>query len=231
MGHDRLRTVRPPGDALPRSLLYSLAGAILSLGAPIGLLLLRELVSPQSLSEELISERIAYLYVFVATTIVLALFGFIIGRQTDRLAALSQTDALTGLANRRALSSLLEREIRRSERYGTPASLLLIDVDGLKQVNDNHGHSAGDRVLRGVADAITESLRDTDVGARWGGDEFAIVAPNTTAEAALRSAERLIVRVAEAGAHQCEPAIRRWNFLFPWRSRHHQTVRAVNPRR
>ena len=202
MGHDRLRTVRPPGDALPRSLLYSLAGAILSLGAPIGLLLLRELVSPQSLSEELISERIAYLYVFIATTIVLALFGFIIGRQTDRLAALSQTDALTGLANRRALSSLLEREIRRSERYGTPVSLLLIDVDGLKQVNDNHGHSAGDRVLRGVADAITESLRDTDVGARWGGDEFAIVAPNTTAEAALRSAERLVVRVAKAGAHQ-----------------------------
>ena len=203
MGHDRLRTVRPPnGDALPRSVWYALAGAVLSLGAPIGLLLLRELVAPQSLSEELISERIAYLYVFVATTIVLALFGFIIGRQTDRLAALSQTDALTGLANRRALSSLLEKEIRRSVRYGTPVSLLLIDVDGLKQVNDNHGHSAGDRVLRGVADAITESLRDTDVGARWGGDEFAIVAPNTTAEAALRSAERLVVRVAEAGAHQ-----------------------------
>src|SRR6478672_11315344 len=109
MGHDRLRTVRPPNDdVLPRSLWYALAGAILSLGAPIGLLVLRALVTPQSLSDELISERIAYLYVFVATTIVLALFGFIIGRQTDRLAALSQTDALTGLANRRALSSLLE---------------------------------------------------------------------------------------------------------------------------
>lgn len=184
-----------------RSLWYAVAGAILSLGAPIGLLLVREISAPQPLSAELTSEPLTYLYVFVATTIVLAAFGFIIGRQTDKLAALSQTDALTGLANRRALSELLEKELRRSVRYGTPASLLLIDVDGLKQVNDNEGHSAGDRVLRRVADAITEALRDTDVGARWGGDEFAIIAPNTTAEAALRSAERLVVRVANAGGH------------------------------
>jgi diguanylate cyclase (GGDEF)-like protein len=208
MRHDRFPGVRPPmGHGVPRrSLWYAVAGAILSLGAPVGLLLLREVIAPQPLSEELISERIVYLYVLIATAIALALFGFIIGRQTDRLAALSQTDALTGLANRRALSSLLEKEIRRSARYGMPASLLLIDVDGLKQVNDNQGHSAGDRVLRSVADAITEALRGTDVGARWGGDEFAIVAPNTTAEAALRSAERLVGRVAEAGGHD------------PWRS-------------
>jgi diguanylate cyclase (GGDEF)-like protein len=198
-----MSAARPPmGHEAPRrSLWYAVAGAILSLGAPVGLLLLRELIAPQPLSDELLAERIAYLYVLIATAIALALFGFIIGRQTDRLAALSQTDALTGLANRRALSSLLEKEIRRSVRYGTPASLLLIDVDGLKQVNDNQGHSAGDRVLRSVADAITEALRDTDVGARWGGDEFAIIAPNTTAEAARRSAERLVVRVAEASGH------------------------------
>ena len=203
MRHDGFRTVRPPkGPVVPRrSVWYAVVGAILSLGAPVGLLLLREFIAPQSLSDELISERIAYVYVFVATAIVLALFGFIIGRQTDRLAGLSQTDALTGLANRRALSSLLEKELRRSVRYGMPASLLLIDVDGLKQVNDNQGHSAGDRVLRAVAAAITETLRGTDVGARWGGDEFAIVAPNTTAEAARRSAERLVLRVAEAGGH------------------------------
>src|SRR4029079_2236286 len=203
MRHDRFRTVRPPkGPVVPRrSVWYAVVGAILSLGAPVGLLLLREFIAPQSLSDELISERIAYVYVFVATAIVLALFGFIIGRQTDRLAGLSQTDARTGLANRRALSSLLEKELRRSVRYGMPASLLLIDVDGLKQVNDNQGHSAADRVLRGVADAITEALRGTDVGARWGGDEFAIVAPNTTAQAALRSAARLVARVAEAGGH------------------------------
>ena len=182
-----------------RSLWYAAAGAILSVGAPTGLLLLRELYAPAPLSAELLSERITYVYVLVATAIVLAVFGFILGAQADRLAALSQTDALTGLANRRALSSHLEAELRRSVRYGMPASLLLIDVDGLKQVNDSEGHSAGDRVIRNVAEAIVDCLRDTDFGARWGGDEFAIVAPNTTTEAALRSAERLVARVTQHG--------------------------------
>jgi diguanylate cyclase (GGDEF)-like protein len=168
----------------------------LSLGAPTGLLLLRELVMPTPLTAELTAERLTYVYMLVATAIVLAIFGFIVGTQADRLAKLSQTDMLTGLANRRALGVHLERELHRSIRYGTPASLLLIDVDGLKQINDRDGHPAGDRVIRHVATAITEVLRETDFGARWGGDEFAIVAPNTTAEAAFHSAERLVFRLA-----------------------------------
>ena len=180
-----------------RSLWYAAVGAILSIGAPTGLLLLRELYAPRPVETELLSDRLTYVYILLTTSIVLAVFGFIVGLQADRLAELSQTDALTGLANRRALSLHLERELRRSVRYGVPASLLLIDVDGLKEVNDREGHSAGDRVIRNVAEAITDGLRDTDFGARWGGDEFAIVAPNTTADAALRSAERLIVRVAK----------------------------------
>src|SRR5262245_63887055 len=124
-----------------RSLWYAAVGAILSVGAPTGLLLLRELYAPRPVGTELLEDRITYVYVLVATAIVLAVFGFIVGAQADRLAALSQTDALTGLANRRALSLHLERELRRSVRYGVPASLLLIDVDGLKQVNDSEGHS------------------------------------------------------------------------------------------
>src|SRR5215475_7439802 len=179
-----------------RSVWYAAAGAFLSLGAPTGLLLLREFVTPTPLGTELTAERLTYIYMLVATAIVLAVFGYIVGAQADRLAELSQTDMLTGLANRRAFSVQLERELRRSVRYGTPASLLLIDVDGLKQINDRLGHHAGDKVIRHVADAITEVLRDTDFGARWGGDEFAIVAPNTTADAAYYSAERLLVRLA-----------------------------------
>ena len=183
-------------DSSRRSRWYAGAGAGLSLGAPTGLLLIRELHAPRPVGAELLSDSLTYVYLLVGTAIVLTAFGYIVGLQADRLAALSQTDSLTGLANRRALSSLLEKELQRSVRYGTPASLLLIDVDGLKQVNDNEGHSAGDRVIQNVADAITEGLRETDFGARWGGDEFAIVAPNTTAEAALRSAERLVARVS-----------------------------------
>ena len=183
-----------------RSLWYAAVGAILSAGAPTGLLLLRELYMPRPVTAELVAERVTYLYVLVATAIVLAIFGFVVGHQADRLAELSHTDALTGLANRRALNLRLEREVRRSERYITPASLLLIDVDGLKAINDTEGHDAGDRVIRRVADAITDCLRDSDFGARWGGDEFAIVAPNTTAEAALHLAERLIALVARERA-------------------------------
>jgi diguanylate cyclase (GGDEF)-like protein len=145
---------------------------------------------------ELSSERLTYLYVLVTTAIVLAFLGFVLGRQADRLAVLSETDALTGLPNRRALRRRLEEEFRRSKRYRAPVSLLLVDVDGLKQFNDLQGHAAGDRLIRTVADAIADELRESDFGARWGGDEFAVLAPNTPATAAHSSAERLLARVA-----------------------------------
>jgi two-component system cell cycle response regulator len=180
-----------------RSILYAVAGAVLSLGAPIGLLLLRELYGPRPVVAELSLDRLTYIYVFLSTAIVLSTLGFALGRQTDRLAALSETDVLTGLPNRRALSRRVTEEFNRSIRYGSPISLLLVDVDGLKQVNDTHGHPAGDRVIREVADAIGTTLRHSDFGARWGGDEFAILAPNATADAARGSAERLLANVGE----------------------------------
>jgi diguanylate cyclase (GGDEF)-like protein len=88
-------------------------------------------------------------------------------------------------------------EFRCAVRYGTPVSLLLVDIDGLKQLNDTDGHAAGDRVIRRVAAAITEGLRESDFGARWGGDEFAIAAPNTAASAARSYGERLVADVAQ----------------------------------
>jgi len=87
---------------------------------------------------ELISDRLTYLYVLLASALALAFVGFLLGRRADRLAALSQTDTLTGLPNRRALSEHIREELQRARRYRTPMSLLLIDVDGLKQVNDTH---------------------------------------------------------------------------------------------
>lgn len=157
--------------------------------------MLREVYAPRPVTAELLSDRLTYLYVLLSTALVLAFVGFVLGQQADRLAALSQTDALTGLPNRRALSEHIREELNRARRYRTPMSLLLIDVDGLKQVNDARGHAAGDRVIRTVADAITHTLRESDFGARWGGDEFGIVASNTTSEAARASAQRLLDRV------------------------------------
>jgi two-component system, cell cycle response regulator len=189
-----------------RTWLYAVAGVGLSLAAPTGLLILRELYAPRPVATELLSDRLTYIYVLIGTAVVLACVGFLLGRQADRLAALSHTDALTGLPNRRALGEHIRDELLRSIRYRVPTSLLLLDVDGLKQVNDKLGHAAGDQVIRSVAAAIRQTLRATDFGARWGGDEFAIVAPNTTSEAARHSAERLIQRLADQHSEGGHPA-------------------------
>jgi diguanylate cyclase (GGDEF)-like protein len=155
-------------------------------------LILREVYAPRPVTAELLADRLTYIYLLISTAMVLAFVGFLLGRQADRLDALSQTDSLTGLPNRRALYEHIRDELQRSRRYGAPVSLLLIDVDGLKRLNDDYGHAAGDSVIRAVALAIQRTLRAADFGARWGGDEFAIVAPNTGSDAARHSAERLI---------------------------------------
>jgi two-component system, cell cycle response regulator len=164
----------------------------------LGLLLLRTaFTSSYSLAAEFLSNRLTYIYVFVTTAVVFMVLGYVLGRQADELRRLSMTDALTGLPNRHAFQTRLREEWRRARRYGAPLALLLIDVDGLKQVNDEQGHEAGDRVLRDVAGAIRHTLRGSDIGARWGGDEFAIIAPNTGRSAARRLGDRLILHTRE----------------------------------
>jgi diguanylate cyclase (GGDEF)-like protein len=152
------------------------AGLATSAGIVLGLLLLRTaFTSGYPLAAELLANRLTYIYVFVATALVFIVLGYVLGRQADELRRLSMTDALTGLSNRHAFQVRLRDEWRRSRRYHAPLALLLIDVDGLKRVNDEQGHEAGDRVLREVAGALRHTLRGTDIGARWGGDEFAII--------------------------------------------------------
>jgi diguanylate cyclase (GGDEF)-like protein len=188
-----MRTTLNPRD---RATWYAVAGGILSLGEPIGLLIVRELSGVRPVMAELSQERVTYAYVFVTMAIVLSALGYLVGRQADRLAALSQTDALTRLPNRRALRHRLLLELNRAERYRMPISLLFADLDGLKRINDQHGHAAGDEAIRRVAAAITATLRTSDLGARWGGDEFAMVLPATGADAARHSAERLFAHLS-----------------------------------
>jgi diguanylate cyclase (GGDEF)-like protein len=103
----------------------------------------------------------------------------------------SITDPLTGLFNRYHFDATMTREIARCRRYGVPLSLLLVDVDRLKLMNDRWGHHAGDQALGRVAVAIQKSLRGTDIAARLGGDEFAIILPDTDAVAGLIVATRI----------------------------------------
>jgi diguanylate cyclase (GGDEF)-like protein/putative nucleotidyltransferase with HDIG domain len=109
---------------------------------------------------------------------------------------LSIRDPLTGLYNRRYFYEALEKEVRRSERYGAPVSLVLVDIDGFKQINDALGHGAGDDVLRRIAETAEELIRPSDSFARVGGEEFGLLLPETKQLDALLAAERLRSAVA-----------------------------------
>jgi diguanylate cyclase (GGDEF)-like protein len=103
----------------------------------------------------------------------------------------SERDALTGLQNRRAFDREMTNETARHERYGHPFALLILDIDHFKAINDKHGHEAGDAVLRAVAGVIGSAIRDVDLAARFGGEEFVVLLPETTLEPAVEVAERL----------------------------------------
>src|SRR5262249_52728062 len=104
-------------------------------------------------------------------------------------------DGMTGLFNRQYLYGVLEREVARFRRYGAMFAVLMIDLDGFKKVNDSWGHGEGDRVLKTVATTLQEALRKGDLVARFGGDEFCAILPNTTLDAARQTAERICLCV------------------------------------
>jgi len=115
--------------------------------------------------------------------------------RVQRAEALSVTDDLTQLYNSRYLSQVLRRETKRASRSGRPLSLLFIDLDGFKSINDSHGHLYGSRALVEAAGLIRLSARETDVVARFGGDEFALILPDTGSEGAAAVGDRVRERV------------------------------------
>ncbi len=116
----------------------------------------------------------------------------------DHLRQQAARDPLTGLSNYRHLAEVLDMEVKRSERTGREFALLLFDLDGLKQINDRHGHLIGSHALCRVADVLS-FCRDIDTAARYGGDEFAVVLPETGAEAANHAAQRICDSIANDG--------------------------------
>jgi diguanylate cyclase (GGDEF)-like protein len=111
--------------------------------------------------------------------------------QTAKLEELATTDALTGAFNRRKFNGLILAEIARVRRYEHPLSLLILDIDHFKRINDRHGHEAGDEVLVVLAGLIRAGIRATDSLARWGGEEFVVLSPEVTVDEAMGLAERL----------------------------------------
>lgn len=117
-------------------------------------------------------------------------------RAQEQLQRMALTDPLTGLGNRATFDACLKQTAARSRRRSSPYSLLLIDLDHFKQVNDRHGHQAGDSVLKMAAAAIQNSVRGEDTCSRYGGEEFAVILPDTNAAAAAVLAERIHRQIA-----------------------------------
>jgi len=117
--------------------------------------------------------------------------------QKEHFRALAQTDGLTGLPNFRSFHARLEEEVSRAHRYGHPLACAMVDLDGLKEINDKLGHAAGNRAIVALADAVREELRDTDFAARYGGDEFVVLLPQTNETQGAQFAERLRRRLVE----------------------------------
>lgn len=109
----------------------------------------------------------------------------------------ANTDGLTGLYNHRYFHERLTQELKRAARYGRPLSLLIMDLDGFKGVNDTLGHQAGDQVLKTVAASLTEQIRDIDLLARYGGDEFAVILPETSLDEAMQMGNRIAQAIGD----------------------------------
>ncbi|HKE16002.1 MAG TPA: diguanylate cyclase [Kofleriaceae bacterium] len=182
--------MRYPSPHWSRSRLYSAAGLGFAVLAGVGVLAIQSVAGGRAL----------YASLWVVIGALLVLGGWLFGRQEDRLRHISVTDGLTGLTNRREFERRLEEELDRADRHGLPLSLVLLDVDLLKAINDRSGHRAGDRALCAVADALRSSCRSVDIAARVGGDEFAILAPTTSARDALQLATRVQTALRERPA-------------------------------
>jgi diguanylate cyclase (GGDEF)-like protein len=114
----------------------------------------------------------------------------------EKIQRQATTDGLTGLVNHKTFYEILEKELWRSRRYGGQISLIMVDVDNLKKINDTHGHRAGDKVIKEVSRRIKECIRQIDTAARYGGDEFAVILPNTALNDATIVAQRMVSAVA-----------------------------------
>lgn len=141
-----------------------------------------------------------------------------VSRRTAQLEELMLTDPLTGVGNRRKLMKRLEEEILRAQRYQRPLCLIFIDLDHFKHINDAYGHSTGDSVLFGVASAMKECLRDCDLLGRFGGEEFAVLLPETSLAHAELVAERMRNAVAALQLPQLRESVTISAGLAEWES-------------
>lgn len=188
------RSIRFANNFITRSLslpaLRALYGVALALGMPIGWILIQWLAGRNPFSTE-VFDGLLYIYITLVSGLLLGTIGYMIGKREQTMTDLALSDGLTGLYNKRYFQDRLDQEFERFQRYGTPMSLVQLDLDHFKHVNDTWGHQAGDMVLKAVAETVRSSLRTGEIAARVGGEEFCIIVCNSKADAAFQLAERI----------------------------------------
>lgn len=167
-----------------------LVAPLICQGRVVGVLNLADRIGQDSFSEEDIA--------------VVELFRQLVGASIgniklfEKIQYQARTDGLTGLVNHRTFYDILEREQNRAQRYGGQVSIIMADIDNLKPINDNYGHRAGDYAIRYVSRKITECIREIDIAARYGGDEFSVILPNTSLADALVVSQRMVKEISQS---------------------------------
>jgi diguanylate cyclase (GGDEF)-like protein len=172
---------------------YAIFGIFLSVIGPLGEWFFLKTVARFFADTALLS----FFYTEIASLIVFSVFGFIIGGYVDKLENLAFRDKLTGLYNRHYLMNRLAEIGKLSKRYEERSSLMMLDLDHFKKVNDTYGHMVGDETLRAVAKQVVGTLRETDIASRYGGEEFIVICPHTSIHECEKLAERIRLAVSQ----------------------------------
>ncbi|HHU37494.1 MAG TPA: GGDEF domain-containing protein, partial [Treponema sp.] len=155
-------------------------------------------VSDETVHEKLARDNWQVSAISLIIFIVLVVTAFLLIKEREKLKFLSLTDMLTGLNNRNAILHIMEHELDRAKRYKRALSIMMIDIDNFKQVNDRYGHAEGDEVLRNLAKLMRSALRTSDYASRWGGEEFLVLLTDTSFEAATIASEKFCAEVSSS---------------------------------
>jgi diguanylate cyclase (GGDEF)-like protein len=204
--------------AVPHYILYPLIGVLFGLGSPVGAFIMRYFLADPILKalwvrHELQYNALFYLYMGFGSVGAFVVFGYILGLRSEKqrvhnrilgarveeLHLKSVTDGLTGTYSHGYLHEILELEIQHALTHGSSLSVLILDIDDFKRINDTHGHLFGDRVIKETAETIGANIRSEDILGRVGGDEFLVIMPKADEDIALAAAKRVVSSISRNG--------------------------------